>query len=247
MVIKTFLVAVVLTIGAGADGSHSMNDQLRLKPGNYWIYRGIVEWTDANTVPARIGKKQVIIKTEIAEETIHGELKAFLVDGNFLDLLRYDPAAVPQKTIWIIDRGRFYSIAASPGIFARFHNPADSLIDLIQSEEPLLQSPFRLNHCTVELKPEEPRQRKDLYYCWYLENKSRQNPKMQGLDHDPVDVWGARYRTLASDDRVSFSPGIGFISFDYSHHGTREEAHVKLIEGAPELSKTLIVIDYKTE
>jgi hypothetical protein len=230
MGIKAFLVALVVAIGAVADGTQSMNDQLRLKPGNYWIYKGGVEWTYANTTPTQLGKKQIIIKTEIVEEIVHGELKAFLVAGSFFDLAQYDPAANTPKTIWIIYHGRFYSITANAKVLKRFHNPADSLVELIQSREPLLQSPFRSDHCTVELKPEEPRQRQDLYYCWYLESKSRQSPKIQGLDHDPVYVWSARYRTLASDDRVSFSPGIGFISFDYSHHGTLAEAHVRLIE-----------------
>jgi hypothetical protein len=62
-----------LGVSAGsqpAAGSQPVEMQLRLKTGNYWVYRGEVQWTylSHGEQPARFGKKQITWKSEIVEE-----------------------------------------------------------------------------------------------------------------------------------------------------------------------------------
>ncbi len=232
----------VLCIAASAVGGTQVPEQdlqtlLRLKIGNYWVYRGTVEWTypsgpeeDAKSARTRFGKKHITWKSEIIEEVTRGEIKAFLVQGSVFDLPWYEPGTKPEQYLWVIYRNRFYSIGAKPEILARFHDPKDSLTTLIIVEEPVLQFPLRLNKCTVEVKSEEPRERDDLRYCWFLESKSGKDLSSAGLPPNAVDVWTACYQTIPSHEVLGFAPTIGFVSFDFSHHGTLAEAHVKLVE-----------------
>jgi len=222
--------AVGLSFSGAICAGQDLEQELRLKAGNYWVYRGTVEWTYVDTTPPQFGKKRITWKSEILEETARGDLKAFLVQGSFFDLPWYEPDTRPGQYIWIVYRDRFYSIAVDPEILARFHDARDSLIDLVLAEEPILQAPLHLGRCTVGLKPTEPRQRPDLRYCWYLENRRKQNFDVIGPAHNLKTVWTARYQTLPSHEILGFAPGIGFVSFDFSHHGTLSEAHVKLVK-----------------
>lgn len=223
-------IATLLVTTASLVAAQDLKDQLRLKPGNYWVYSGTVEWTYINTTPPRFGKKHIRWKTEILEESIRGDLKAFLVRGSLFDLAWYEPDTEPSQHFWILYRDRFFSIASDAQMLARFHDTKDSLVDLVLDQDPLLQVPLRLGRCTLAIKPPEPRQRPDLRYCWYLESRRRQTFKATGIPHNLNTVWSARYQTLPEHEILGFSPGVGFVSFDFSHHGTLAEAHVKLIE-----------------
>lgn len=227
---KTIFFTALVTASSCLTFAQDMQDQLRLKAGNYWVYEGTVEWTFVNTVPARIGKKHITWKSEILEGTTRGDLKAFLVLGSVADLAWYEPGMKRGQYIWIIHRNRFFIIAADPKILARFRNPKDPLRDMVLAEEPILQFPLRLRSCTVEIKPEEPRQRTDSRYCWYLQNRRKEMLNIGGVPPNVVEVWTTRYQTIPLHEALGFAPSVGFVTYDFSHHGTIAEAHVKLIE-----------------
>jgi hypothetical protein len=203
--------------------------QLGLKVGNYWIYGGRVAWSDVTAKNAYDAKK-ISWKTEILESTIRGELKAYLVRGSVTDLAWYEPEDKPgMQSLWIIYRNRFYILGADKGLLRRFHDSKDSLVSLVTEEEPVLQFPLRLNQCTTELKPEEPRDRNDLMYCWHMERRRIGKLSTSGVPQSPVVQWTAWYRTNPDHQILGFAPGIGITSYDFSHHGSIYEAHVKLV------------------
>jgi hypothetical protein len=203
--------------------------QLRLKPGNYWVYAGQIAWSDVTT-KTYSRTKAITWKTQIVEEVTRGPLKAYLVRGSFDDLAWPEPGDKPDAYhLWVVYRNRFYSLVADKDLLRRFRNPKDSLISAVVKEEPVLQFPARLNQCTVEVQPEEPRDRQDMMYCWHLEQKRMRKLKAAGVSADPVAEWTAWYRTNPDHQILGFAPGIGIISYDFSHHGSVSEAHVKLI------------------
>jgi hypothetical protein len=225
-----------LTIGISAASqrpaeSEPIEMQLRLKTGNYWVYRGTVEWTYVSHVelPARSGKKQITWKSEIVEEIDRGPLKAYVVVGSFDDLPWYEPGKKPGKYLWIVYENRFYTRALDADTLARVRDITDPLVSLIERDQPVLQFPLSLNRCTTELKPEEPK-RDDLNYCWYIAEKIRRRAGIQDLPFSLTEVWTAEYKTMPDYQALSFAPGTGFVAFDFSHHGTLSEAHVKLVE-----------------
>jgi hypothetical protein len=230
------LIAVSMTSGM-AVAQQPPEDELRLKPGNYWVYRGVVKWAypstpeeQARQAPARLGKKQIVWKLQILEEVTRDDLKAYLVKGSLDQLSWYAPGKKEEQSLWIVCKDRFYMLVMDPDLLRRFRDPTDSLVSAVLKEEPVLQFPSRLSQCTTPIAPDQPRQRDDLFYCWYLEDK-----KLLEVAHisgvtGPLTVWKAWYRSLPDHQIYGFAPGWGFVSYDFSHHGTPSEAHVKLVE-----------------
>jgi hypothetical protein len=220
------MIAVLVAIQL--DAQQPLDSLLRLKPGNYWIYAGTVAWSDVTTKTFSRSKK-IIWKTEIFEEMSRGELKAYLVKGAFADLTWYEPGDKAGQYLWIIYKDRFYSLGVDPDLLRRFRDPKDSLISAVLEEEPIMQAPLQLNQCTVALQPEE-RDRQDMMYCWYMEDMGLRKLAASNVPPGPVTVWTAWYRTNPDHQTLGFAPGVGIISYDFSHHGSVSEAHVKLIE-----------------
>jgi hypothetical protein len=227
---KAVLLFLLLSVTILAQQPQSLEQILRLRPGNFWIYRGTVEWVDGSR-KSGTATKQITWKSEIMEESVHGPLKAFLVHGSVADLPWYEPGTKPGDYLWIIYQDSFYEVTAEPGVIKRFHNPSDPLLDLVDAEEPLIQLPLRQRVCTVVLNPKEREEpRADLMYCWHFEDKQQQAIHVKGVPSQTAEEWQLWYRTNPDHQIFSLVPGIGFSAYDFSHHGTVSEAHVKLIE-----------------
>jgi len=220
---------LMLLGGGAARAQQPLEDQLRLKTGNYWVYAGTVAWSDV-TAKNSYSAKKITWKTEILEKATRGNLKAYRVRGSFADLSWYEPEDKPGQYLWIIYQNRFYSLALNSDLLRRFHDPNDSLVSAVLDEEPVLQLPLRLNECTTELQPDEPRERDDKLYCWHMEKKQMGKVSARGVAENPVTQWIAWYRTMPEHHVLGFAPGVGIISYDFSHHGSIYEAHVKLAE-----------------
>lgn len=232
------LAALISYLNSGSGLAQQYPEvQLRLKAGNVWLYRGVVEWTEVSTpeelarnASPRFGKKQITWKTEIVEQVDKGDLKAYIVNGSFENLVWYKPGQDrSEQYLWIVYRRRFFSLLLTPELLHRLRDPNDSLTSAVLNEEPVLEFPLRQSQCTVAIKPKEVRQREDLFYCWFLEQKTAADLQVAGVR--PIrDVWRAWYRSNPDHQILGFAPGVGFVSYDFSHHGTLSEAHVKLVE-----------------
>lgn len=221
--------AAVLNVAAWEQGQQSLEQILRLKPGNSWTYRGTVEWVDTSQ-KSGTASKQITWKSEIREESVHGQLKAWLVHGSVADLPWYEPSTQPGDHLWIVYQERFYQLAMEQGLLSRFHDKSDTLLDLIDAEEPMIQLPLRQSECTAPLHAEEQRKRPDLFYCWHFEDKRSKAIHIKGVRSQTADEWQLWYRSNPDHQIWSLVPGIGFTAYDFSHHGTVSEAHVTLIE-----------------
>ena len=164
---------VLLVIAGQRSGPKTIEEQLKLQPGNYWIYTGTVAWADESK-PAHQGSDQITWKVEILEATTRADLKAYVVNGSFDDLLWYSPGKKPDQYLWIVYKNRFYTKLLNTELRERLRNRQDDLISVIEGDQPVLQFPLQLNQCTTELKPEDSTHRDDLRYCWYLSGRSRE-------------------------------------------------------------------------
>lgn len=228
MRIAKLLILLLTPVFLSAMGNHpaALKSLLRLNKGNYWIYSGTVEWGASQ---GRTEKGQIRWKSEIIDEVAHGDLKAFLVEGSPADLAWYTPGTKPALHLWVVYKDRFYMVDADDAIVKRFKESQDSLKDLIEAEDPVLQLPITAGRCTQPIKPEEPRQRTDLMYCWYVDQKKVTQLNASGAPAS-AEVLELANRTAPDDKELGIAPGTGIVSYDYSHHGTVSEAHVKLVE-----------------
>jgi len=228
MRVAKLLTLLIAPLFLSATDNHpaSLDRLLRLRKGNYWIYSGTVKW-DASQ--GRIGKAEIRWKSEIIDEAARGDLKAFLVEGDPTDLAWYTPGKKPGLHLWIVYKDRFYMVEADDAIVKRFKSPQDPLTDLVEAEDPVLQLPITLKRCTQPIKVEEPRERTDLMYCWYIDQKHVEQLNASGAPAS-AEVLELSNRTAPDDEELGVAPETGIVSYDYSHHGTVSEAHVKLVE-----------------
>ena len=82
------ILVLVVNAAASGQGQQSLEQILRLKPGNSWTYRGTVEWVDTSE-KSGTASRQITWKSEIMEESVHGQLKAYMIP---LDCLEEKPA-----------------------------------------------------------------------------------------------------------------------------------------------------------
>jgi hypothetical protein len=220
---------VLLCAFVHAYAQQDASGQLRLGTGNYWVYTGTVLWADPGE-PVRTHTQQITWKIEVLEQKQHGELQAYLVNGSFDDLPGYQPGKEPARYLWIVYRNRFFTLKLDPRLLQRFHDASDPLVDVVQQEQPVLQFPLKLSTCTEPLQPDSAPARDDLFYCWHLEEHSSSVLAISGVPHRSAIVWAAWYRSMPDHQILAFAPGVGFVAYDFSHHGTPSEAHVKLSE-----------------
>jgi hypothetical protein len=227
--VKTLALAIAVLAGTPlwAQRDDPLSSLLRLKPGNYWVYRGTAE---SGTGPDSVHKFPVRWRIEILEETVHDELHAYLVRGGFLDLAWFEKGREPKEYLWISYRDRFYSLETNEDLLKRFRDPDASLLEQIETEQPLIQLPLRLGECAQPLRDSSQTKRDDLFYCWHFEEKSQSRLSATGLATRTGQAWQLWYRSMPDHQIIGFVPNVGFISYDFSHHGTPSAAHVKLIE-----------------
>jgi hypothetical protein len=226
---KVILMTLLMLLAVPAQAQQSLEQMLRLKPGNSWTYRGTAEWV-ATGQKSGTASKQITWKSEITEASVHGPLKAYLVHGSVSDLPWYEPGREPGDHLWIVYQDRFYQLPMEPALLNRFHDPNDTLLDLIDAEEPVIQLPLRQSECTAPLHAKEKQERSDLFYCWHFEEKKPQTIHVKGVRSQTADEWQLWYRSNPDHQIWSLVPGIGFTAYDFSHHGTVSEVHVKLVE-----------------
>jgi hypothetical protein len=231
---RALVLTAVILAGAPlwAQRENSLRSLLRLKAGNYWVYAGAAESgkTSEPGEPVSIDRFPVRWKVEILEETVHGDLRAYLVRGGFLDLAWFEKGRKPQEYLWISCQDRFYSLQLNPDLLKRFRDPQASLLEPIESEQPLIQLPLQDGKCAKGLQDGAEIPRDDLFYCWHFEGKEKRPLSATGLGTRTVEVWQLWYRSNPDHQILGFVPGIGFVSYDFAHHGTPSQAHVKLVE-----------------
>jgi hypothetical protein len=223
-----FSIALLLT-ASPLVAQERLDHQLALKPGNYWIYAGTVTWAEPGA-EVRTHTKEIRWKIEIAEKTQHGELEAYLVNGGFDDLPWFEPGREPGQYLWLVYKKRFFISKLDGKLLPRCRDSSDSLWDLVESDEPVLQFPLQLNSCTEPLDPDLSEHRDDGFYCWHVEERNTSILDIPGLPRRPSVVWKAWYRSNPNHQIIAFAPEVGFISYDFSHLGTPSEAHVRLVE-----------------
>lgn len=228
----TFLLLLWMPFFLKSTNANAVQELLALKAGNSWSYQGTVKWTTVATAahPSVVREKEITWKTEVQEESAHGQLKAYLLHGSVDDLLGYDPDNRPAYYLWIVYQDRLFTLQAAPDIIRRFHDSNDPLTDLVGTSEPVMQLPMELGKCTTPLHPKEKRERDDLFYCWHFEQAEPQVLHIRGVPSQTSPQWDVAYRTMPDHQIWHISPGIGITAYDYSHHGTVSESHVKLVE-----------------
>lgn len=237
-----WLLLVAAPLSGAAQQGPSIEQLLQLKPGNYWVYKGTVQWANTpeggiddiiepdGTVeyPRDHGSYQVTYKIQVLEKYVHGPVTAYVVRGSLLDLITYYGFDhEPELCVWVTYAGGFYNLGAVlPDFLKRVRDPADSLVEDIKQETPWITFPLHERKCPKS----ENSQLTDIVNC---ERGNRKQPlavHLQGVNRTDAEIW-----EFASEDHVyvdvtRIALRVGIIQADNTDRELNHDMHVTLVE-----------------
>lgn len=113
--------------------------------------------------------------------------------------------------------------------FARFHDPEDNLLGMIDENSLIIDCPLATNKRFGEF---DQLTRSDYLYCWFVE--SEEEIRIRGIkgvsSWRKYIVYHLGYHTQPDIQHILFAPGIGIIEYTYHHNGTPCDMHMRLTE-----------------
>lgn len=224
------LIALTLSVpGQVVSATNEGTDDYPLSKGNFWIYRGKARWT---TEGAKIVERIPTIRMEVKDVIKRDHILVAVMKGDPHDYAVDKPADLSDHLIVRVGASTYFDIGGDrmPGILNKVKDPKASLYGLLRAEEEqMLDLPLVLGKTygdPVQLT------REDQYYCWVVTKVEEVDlSPIKGLEsHGKRKQYTIRYFTLPAEVSMDFVPGVGITGYRYIHHGTVDEAELKLIE-----------------
>jgi hypothetical protein len=161
-----------------------------------------------------------------------GHLTVAVVKGAPGDYRAERPEDVTDHLIMRVGRATYYDLDGDRAktILKRINDPKDHLGRLLgEEEEPSLDLPLLVGKVFGD--PEQVT-RIDLFYCWtVLKEEEVDLSTIKGLELlGKRKQFTLRYMTLPDEVFIDFVPGVGVTGYRFKHHGTVDEADLKLVE-----------------
>jgi len=209
----------VLSICYGWSQPEPPPDQFPLAKGSYWIYEGERKWQGHGP---KVFSKEITCRTEVMDRIERTGVVAAVVRG-------YPVCGEDLEVLISADGHHFYLLPAESSVLKRLKDPNDALVDLARDDQIELVLPLvkgeRFCEASQMIRP-------DGFYCSVVEEQRRE--KLRGVSGISGDLERTAYqitfRTLPDYTAIDFVPGVGITSYDYVHHGTIDEEHLKLVE-----------------
>jgi hypothetical protein len=188
-----------------------------LEKGTTWLYSGTVGFQGTGGQPQEI---QMSWKTEVLDSVEQGRSIAVLLRGDPRDLIWYSgpPKPACYLVITVEDRELYFQRWESCAL------PRGDLSLLRVRNNLLLKMPAQKG----DFYGDGP----DSRYGWSVED--RQPAQLASIKGIPVGrdyvEYTLAYYTNPDHQIAKFVPGVGLISYSYSHHGTVSEVHMQLVE-----------------
>lgn len=219
-----FRAAVLVAFALVPSIVAAQDNFLPLSRGNWWLYSAKVRWTVTNSNVVRSAR--VRWKMEVTDAYRQGQIAVAILRRRPWDLGWYEPQVQPGKYAIIRD-GRSYYLLTNPdenGLKQELR--ARGAIPEEWAEEVWFKLP--LTEHGLFCPPDEKRE--DRMYCWAVDNIGRTTlTGISGVKPQTAMEYSLAFRTLPDHEIVTIVPGVGIVSWIYSHHGTVADADVKLV------------------
>jgi hypothetical protein len=227
--VGAFLLILVSCAAAAAQTNPA--DFFPLSKGTYWVYDASLDWTVVNTSPAQFRHSHIRWKMEVVETYSRGDMFVAILKGGPWDLSWYEPGQEHGQYVMVRAGNSFY-LLPRPGAetleklrSARgFRSVRDDLADWIWFRVPM--------HKGDQFKDSDyPPERNDGMYCSVVEHvRKRRLRGIKGVDAaTSVTSYQLAYRTMPDHEISEIVPGVGIVTWRYSHHGTLAEADLRLV------------------
>jgi len=231
--LATVLAAVVGVVALLPAGSVSAQETayeiLPLAPGNTWTYDGTVWWVPRNS--RRVLEERVRLEMRVVDLVERPGARAALLAGYPPDLVTTTPDRFDGEFALLQIGTAVYLLRGERGREAlrRVANPSDSLADLLQGSEVVLDLPLARGKSFCSPRNEA---RRGPGTCWFVRGEGPvQRISVAGLDA----AIGGRGYVLALESRTEnevrgFVPGVGFTSFAIGHFGDPSALELELVD-----------------
>jgi len=196
--------------------------------GAYWIYEGDVTYqlTANETTTATLRRRM-----EVKQLAAGPSYRAALLKGGPWDFVSYSNNKSSGDYLLVSTRDATYFAEGKQALdlFAEIkrsgltHEVRDTLADDIW-----FRTPIRANgtYCASDQVGRE-----DRMYCWaVMDVNIKPVSGIVGVRPRSRPVYQLAFRTNPDHQVVEIVPGVGMVSFTYSHHGTPLQVDVRLIE-----------------
>jgi hypothetical protein len=199
----------------------SLPEQFPLAKGSYWIYNGQRQEQDAGQ-GLKVFSKKITCRTEVVDRIERAGVTAAVVRG-------YPVSGEDLQVLVSVNGYHFYLLPADSSVLKRLKNTNDALVDLVRDDQIALVLPLVKGDRFCE---SSQMTRPDGFYCSVVEDQRRERLTgvlgvSSGVERT---VYQITLRTAPDYTAMNFVPGIGITAYDYIHHGTIEEEHLKLVE-----------------
>jgi len=200
-----------------------------LTKGTYWIYQGPTKWSVANS--EKIEERTLTWKMEVVDTLQQGHNFIAVLKGHPGDLAWYEEGK-DRSDYLLIRRGmeKYYFIVFDGSIKTILDRAKAnaSIDDLLDDDRLYINLPL---YPGKKWGNPDHSDRTDNAYCWYVESGNKtvlQN--ISGLSSDPtVTQYELQYYTNPDHEILKFVEGVGITDFQYVHHGTVSETHLRMI------------------
>lgn len=213
-----FALALVPAIAAAQDNF------LPLSKGNSWVYSARVRWTVTNSNVIRSAR--VRWKMEVSDAYRQGPVAVAILKGGPWDLGWYEPEVKPGKYAIVRDGRSYYLLNNPDEDTLKQELSATGGVPEKWADEVWFRLPLKEDglFCPPDQK------RDDRMYCWAVDDIGRTNlTGISGVKPQITTQYSLAFRTLPDHEIVTIVPGVGIVSWAYSHHGTVADANVKLV------------------
>lgn len=196
-----------------------------LEKGMRWAYEGKVEWTVMNS--AKVLSTNIHWVMDVVDVMQRGAVRASVVRGLPDELAWYEPNRLPGFAVLVSITNHVYRIPANS------KQDGQNLARRLTSERCKLP-PSAEDWLVFPLAKGKrwggDSDRKDNYYCWYVQGKQVKNLWVEGNSaKNPAAVWTLIYRTNPDHQIMDLVAGLGITRYVFAHHGTVASADVRLV------------------
>lgn len=223
------MIVLLLLLGQAIGAKDEKDAAYPLSKGTYWTYRGTASWTTEGT---EVVEKVSTARMEVVDVIERNHLVVAVMKGDPSDYKSEGTADVSEHLLIRVGATTYFDVGGErvPTILNKVKDPKASLFGLLRkNEEPMLDLPLVLGKTygdPVQMT------RQDQYYCWVVTKEEEVDlSSIKGLERQGKrKQYTLRYFTLPGEVFYDFVPGVGITGYRYKHHGTIDEADMKLIE-----------------
>lgn len=198
----------IIALAAAASTMKSAPVVFPCKRGEVYVYQGHGKWQSGS------GRGSIFPE----KVTLHSRvLRCINRPGERITIVR----GLPFDDAWYFDgagRSTYAIIQTRKGLYIQ-KTAIGPAIDLTKLKPKLhkkyLRFPVKKNECA-----RKSHQRQDGMYCWWVDSVEKKSGKT---------LWNISYSTMPDDSLVQIEPGVGIVSYQYTHHGTVAEVTMHLV------------------